>query len=171
MSRDKILALVWPDADDERGPRTLAQALYALRKNLGSDDAITGARELRLDPAFVSSDASEFASAVSRGDDERAVALYVGPLLDGFNLAGAEEFARWVDQERASLASDYLRALESLARATRAKGDAHESVMWWRKLAAIEPLNARARSGSWKHWRHRGIGRQRSNTRASTRCW
>jgi len=147
MSRDKILALLWPDAEDERGPRALTQALYALRKNLGSDDAITGARELRLDPAFVSSDASEFASAVSRGDDGRAVALYQGPFLDGFNLTGAEEFARWVDQERASLASDYSRALESLARATRAKGDAHESVMWWRKLAAIEPLNSRVAVG------------------------
>src|SRR4051812_47116904 len=81
VSRDKILALLWPDADDERGPRTLAQAIYALRKNLGAEDAITGAKELRFDAALVTSDVSDFAAAVSRGDDERAVATYAGPFL------------------------------------------------------------------------------------------
>ena len=68
VSRDKLLALLWPDADDERGPRTLAQAIYALRKNLGADDAIVGAKELRFDPSLVTSDVSEFTSAVARGD-------------------------------------------------------------------------------------------------------
>src|SRR5262245_25751377 len=55
MLRDKLLTVLWPDADDERGPRALTQALYALRKNLESDDAITGAKELRLNPQLVSS--------------------------------------------------------------------------------------------------------------------
>ena len=147
LSRDRVLALLWPDADDERGPRALAQALYALRRHLGADNAIEGAKELRFDPALVSSDIGEFASAVSRGDDERAVSLYHGPFLDGFHLNDADEFARWVDRERAALASDYSRALESLARSTRAAGDARASVGWWRKLAAIEPLNARVTVG------------------------
>ena len=26
VTREKLLSLIWPDADDERGPRTLAQA-------------------------------------------------------------------------------------------------------------------------------------------------
>ena len=95
VTREKILALLWPDADDERGPRTLAQALYALRKDLGAEEAIAGAKELRLDPAIVASDVSEFASAIARGDDERAVTLYHGPFLDGFHLTGSAEFGRW----------------------------------------------------------------------------
>jgi DNA-binding SARP family transcriptional activator len=115
VSRDKLLALLWPDADDDRGPRTLAQALYALRKNLNAEDAIAGAKELRFDPGLVSSDVSEFAAAVSRGDDERAVALYNGPFLDGFFLSGADEFSRWVDREPTT------RERSSLSRAARGR--------------------------------------------------
>jgi len=147
ISREKLLSLLWPDADDERGPRTLAQALYALRRDLGVEEAIVGSKDLRLDPALASSDASEFSSALARGEDERAVNLYQGPFLDGFHLAGADEFSRWAERERAAIANEYSRALESLARAARAAGDARTSVAWWRKLAAIEPLNARVTVG------------------------
>jgi DNA-binding SARP family transcriptional activator/tetratricopeptide (TPR) repeat protein/TolB-like protein len=147
LLRDKVLALLWPDSDDERASRTLTQALYALRKDLLAEDAITGAKELRFDPALVSSDVSEFAAAVSRGDDARAAELYGGPFLDGFHLSGAEEFARWVDRERAALAQDHARALESLARGELAKGNPAVAVGWWRKLAALEPLNARVTVG------------------------
>lgn len=147
VTREKLLSLLWPDADDERGPRTLAQALYALRKDLGAEDAITGLKELRLDPALVSTDVAEFASAVSRGDDERAVAQYRGPFLDGFHLPGADDFSRWVDVERAALGQEYSRTLESLARGARTAGDALTAVGWWRKLAGLEPLNARVTVG------------------------
>lgn len=147
ISREKLLSLLWPDADDERGPRTLAQALYALRRDLGVEDAISGSKDLRLDPGLASSDASEFASALASGDDERAVNLYHGPFLDGFHLPGAEEFSRWAERERAAIAVEYSRALESLARAARAAGDPRTAVAWWRKLAAVEPLNARVTVG------------------------
>jgi DNA-binding SARP family transcriptional activator len=147
ITREKVLSLLWPDADDERGPRTLTQAFYALRKDLGAEDAITGAKDLRLNPTIVSSDVGEFVAAVARGDDERAAALYEGPFLDGFRLPGAEEFARWLEAERASLAHDHVRILESLARAALAGGRAHDAVSWWRKLAALEPLNARVAVG------------------------
>jgi DNA-binding SARP family transcriptional activator/TolB-like protein len=147
ISREKLLSLLWPDADDERGPRTLAQALYALRRDLGVEEAIVGSKDLRLDPALTSSDVSEFASALARGEDERAVNLYHGPFLDEFHLAGADEFSRWAERERAAIAAEHSRALESLARVARADGDARMSVAWWRKLAAIEPLNARVTVG------------------------
>lgn len=147
LSREKLLSLLWPDADDERGPRTLAQALYALRRDLGTEEAVVGSKELRLDPALASSDVSEFASAVARGEDERAVNLYHGPFLDGFHLAGVDEFSRWVERERAAIAVQHSHALESLAREARAGGDARAAVAWWRKLAAVEPLNARVTVG------------------------
>jgi len=147
VSREKVLALLWPDADDERGSRTLSQALYALRKDLIAEDAIGGAKELHFDPALVTTDVSEFAAAVSRGDDARAAELYAGPFLDGFHVSGAEEFTRWVDRERAALAQDHARVVESLARSAFASGNVAASVGWWRRLAALEPLNARVAVG------------------------
>ena len=147
FAREKLLALLWPDAEDDRGSKALAQAIYALRKDLGADDAITGVTELRLDPSLVSSDVAEFAAAVSRGDDDRAVELYKGPFLDGFHLPNANDFTRWVEAERIVLAADHSRSLESLARRHRAAGDARAAVTAWRKLAALEPLNARVAVG------------------------
>jgi len=146
ISREKILSLLWPDAD-EQGARTLTQALYALRKDLGAEEVITGAKELRFDPALVSTDVGEFMSAVSRGDDSRAASLYQGPFLDGFHLSGADEFARWIEKERTALAHDHARVLESLARTALAQGQPEDSVAWWRKLAALDPLNARVTVG------------------------
>jgi DNA-binding SARP family transcriptional activator/TolB-like protein len=143
IAREKLLALLWPDADDERGPRALTQACYALRKELGSEDAITGARELRLNPGYVSTDVAEFAAALVRGDNERAAALYAGPFLDSFRLADADEFNRWVEAERGTLARDHARALESLATTALADGRAQDAVARWRELAALDPLNAR----------------------------
>jgi DNA-binding SARP family transcriptional activator/TolB-like protein len=147
VAREKVLSLLWPDAEDDRGSKALAQAIYALRKDLGADEVITGITELRLEPSLVSTDVGEFAAAVSRGDDDRAVEVYNGPFLDGFHLPNAADFTRWVDVERAALAADHSRSLESLARRHRAAGDARASVTTWRKLAALEPLNARVAVG------------------------
>jgi DNA-binding SARP family transcriptional activator/tetratricopeptide (TPR) repeat protein len=142
-----VLTLLWPDASDERGSRTLSQALYALRKDLLAEDAIGGSKDLRFDPALVTTDVTEFAAAVSRGNDARAAELYAGPFLDGFHVSGADEFTRWVERERAALAQDHVRAVESLARSALASGNAAASVGWWRRLAALEPLNARVAVG------------------------
>jgi DNA-binding SARP family transcriptional activator len=132
LSRDRLLSMLWPDADDERGPRALAQAIYALRKELGAEDIISGAKELRLDPMIATTDVAEFASAISRGDDARAAALYDGPFLEGFHLPGADEFSRWAERERSTLAHDYMRALEALARSSSSQGRAQEALTWWR---------------------------------------
>ena len=138
-----MLALLWPDADDERGPRALTQALYALRRELGSEDAITGARELRLNPAYVGTDVAEFAAALVRGDNERAAALYAGPFLDSFRLADADEFNRWVEGGTHHSGAR-SRARARIARATAlAAGRAQDAVARWRELAALDPLNAR----------------------------
>ena len=48
VSREKLIAWFWPDADEERGRRSLNQALYALRSELGSEDVLLGQRDLRL---------------------------------------------------------------------------------------------------------------------------
>ena len=35
LTRDKLIAFFWPDADEERARRGLSQAVYALRQDLG----------------------------------------------------------------------------------------------------------------------------------------
>jgi TolB-like protein/DNA-binding SARP family transcriptional activator len=143
ITRDKLLALLWPDAEIEQGRRALNQALYALRRDLGADELFVGMHELRLNPDVAACDVLQFESALRAGRFEDAAAHYGGPFLDGFRLAGAPEFERWADEERAELAHRLEGVLERLARTAAQRDEPLEAVRWWRRLAAIDPLDAR----------------------------
>src|SRR5690606_29185099 len=134
------LALFWPDLPEERARPNLAQALYALRRDLGGDGTIIGTNELRLDPALVGSDVAAFERACRDGDWERAAALHAGPFLDGVVLTGLDEFNRWADGERAALMH---RQSEVLEKAASASTDPVAALQWWRRLAAHEPYSGR----------------------------
>ena len=123
LSRDKLIGLLWSESDAERARNRLNVSVYELRKALGDDAILSAGDELRLNPDVVSTDTASFDAAMARGDHEAAVALYRGPLLDGFFLDDAPEFERWTDRERARLADSYARALEALADAAAGRRD------------------------------------------------
>src|SRR5437870_5461633 len=143
VSRDKLLAYLWPESSAEKARHLLNQALYSLRRDLTADELFLGSSELRLNPTVLPVDAREFEDAVDRGDAERAGALYAGPFLDGFFLSGAPEFEHWVETERARLARRAERALETLAGTATARGNHPAAVDWWRRLTALDPLSSR----------------------------
>lgn len=143
VSRERVMALLWPESDDDRARRALAQALYSLRRDLGDDDAIAGTKDLRLDAERVTSDVGELEAAIADGDLERAGRSYPAPFLDGFHVAGVPEFERWVDAERAAIEHAWVAAAEQLALRTVARGDHAAAARIWRRLATIDPLNAR----------------------------
>jgi hypothetical protein len=59
---------------------------------------------------------------VEQGHLEEAVALYRGPLLDGFHISRSVEFETWLDGERAALqhARSGMRAQPRVQRISRA---------------------------------------------------
>lgn len=142
VSRDRLAALLWPDAEMERARRSLNQALYALRLELGSEDAILGTRDLRFNPELVRTDIEEFEAAVSSGAVEQAARLYGGPFLGDFTLPGAPEFTRWAEEEREALDGAYRRILEAVARKAADRGDWSAAVLWWRRLAGLDRASA-----------------------------
>ena len=147
LSRDKVSAYLWPESDVEHARNLLKQACYTLRRDLHAPELFLGAVELRLNPDVITSDIGTLEDALARGDPAGAVAVYAGPFLDGFYLAGAAEFERWVEETRAALKTRVCEALESLATQTASAGDVHEAVKWWRRLAALDPLGARPALG------------------------
>ena len=86
VSRDRIQAMLWPEADDEQGRHALKQAIYALRRDLGVGEPFLGSRDLTLNPEEVTSDVAEFEGLLRRSEWDRAVSLYDGPFLDGFRV-------------------------------------------------------------------------------------
>ena len=147
MSRDKLIACLWPESDTEHGRNLLKQACFGLRRDLHEPELFLGTTELRLNPAAIASDVHAFQEAVERGDLAGAVALYRGPFLDGFYLTGADDFERWVETERARMARVVCEALESLATRAAAHGDHRAAEQWWRRLTQIDPLSSRAALG------------------------
>lgn len=146
ISRDKLIAFLWPESDAEHARNALKQACHALRRDL-HPDLFLGAAELRLNPDVITSDIASLQDALDRGDQARAVAAYAGPFLDGFYLHEAGEFERWVEATRAALKTRVAEAFESLATQAASAGDAQTAAKWWRRLAALDPLSSRAALG------------------------
>jgi len=143
ISRAKLVGLLWPDSDEEKARRVLAQTLYSLRRDLGAEELVVGTNDLRLNAEVVATDVGEFGALVEQGELSAAAALYEGPFLDGFYLPGAPEFERWAEETRASLAHRYAGLVERLADEASKKGTSADEVAWCRKLAAVDPLSAK----------------------------
>jgi DNA-binding SARP family transcriptional activator len=144
VSRERLLALFWPDQPPETARHALDVALSALRRALPDGALASRPLGVAVDPGRVAVDATEFEAALDAGDLAGAVGRYAGPFLDGVELPGAAEFGRWVEDERAVLARRHVDALQTLATGARAAGDRATAVRWAQAWAAAEPVGARA---------------------------
>jgi TolB-like protein/DNA-binding SARP family transcriptional activator len=142
-SRDKAVASLWPESDQEKGRNLLSVAMYVIRSSLGDAALVGTGDELRLDAEVVRSDVADFEAALARGDHAAAVSLYRGPFLDGFFLSDAPDFEQWVSRERERLAAGHRKALEALADQAEAAGDFASAVEHWKTRAAMDPYDSR----------------------------
>jgi DNA-binding SARP family transcriptional activator/Flp pilus assembly protein TadD len=143
VSRDKLMAWLWPERESEPARRLLNQAVHALRQALGPETILSAGDELQFNAAVIDCDVVAFEEALVAGAPDRAVPLYGGPFLDGFYLDDAPEFERWVDRERDRLAAAYAKAAESLAAAAERAGDSSGAVEWWKARSAHDPYDSR----------------------------
>lgn len=143
VSRDKLMAFLWPEHDSERARHALSDSVYQLNKVLGGDAVLAVGVELRLNAAVLACDVRAFQEAIEAEAWDDAVQVYAGPFLDGFFLSDAIEFERWVEAQRERLAGQYAGALESLANQRVAGGDVTGAVSAWSRLAAHDAYSSR----------------------------
>jgi DNA-binding SARP family transcriptional activator len=147
VTRDKLVAYLWPESDEDHARNALRQALHTLRHGLKATDSVTGGDPVRLDPRIVASDLEELETAFRLGKPERAIAVYAGPFLDGFHVPGSLEFERWVDERRAHYAGRVTSAVLAFAQAASKRGDTTDALAWWRRLVELDPLDSRGAAG------------------------
>jgi DNA-binding SARP family transcriptional activator/TolB-like protein len=147
VSRDRLLALLWPESSTDRARRNLADCVYLVRKALGEEAVVSAGDDLLLDPGRVETDAAKFRARLAEGDPESVVALYHGPFLDGFHLPDAPDYEDWLSREREWFARARANALEALAVAADKSGDLRGAVERWRAAAEAEPHNSRVALG------------------------
>ncbi len=143
LSRDKLLALLWPESGTADARHLLRESLYIIRSALGEHAVLSTGDDLRLNPDGLACDLWQLEASLGLDDLEGALGLYHGPFLDGFHLSGAEEFERWAEGERAHLARRYASALEQAAERRMQAGDPVRAVEWWSRLARDDPYNSR----------------------------
>ncbi|HUP90005.1 MAG TPA: BTAD domain-containing putative transcriptional regulator, partial [Longimicrobiales bacterium] len=141
--RDSLLGLFWPELDQERGRAALRQALYTLRQALGNDVLLTrGDGEVAINTEKLSCDVVRFRSLLT-SDPAAAADLYSGDVLNGFFIAEAPEFERWLEEERWLLRREAAAAAWSVAECIREK-DVEAAANWAARAAALDPFNEEA---------------------------
>ena len=143
--RDTLLALFWPELDQERGRAALRKAAHVVRQGLGPGAVVgRGDEELGLAEGAVACDAVAFERAVGERRFGDALELYRGDLLEGFFISGAPEFERWVERERARCREQAAGAAWAAAEQAAAEERDVLAVKWARRALDFTPTDESA---------------------------
>lgn len=137
-ARERLLAMLWPEADDASARHSLRNALHALRQVLGDEVVVTrGDSFVGLDFDALRCDALELRGYLTAGRLDEAVALWRGDLAPGFHVSGAPDFERWLEEQRVELRRAVRAAAWQRARELKGAGMAELDAV--RRAAKLDP--------------------------------
>jgi DNA-binding SARP family transcriptional activator/class 3 adenylate cyclase/predicted ATPase len=139
--RHRLAGLFWPDFGEAQARASLRQALTAIRKQTGhlllsDQDAIGFATDA------VQVDVTEFEALSASGDQDdhhRAIALYRGDFLDGFQ-ADTSAFDQWLSTERERLHQRAIDLATKLLGQHESEGQIDAAAAMAARIVALDPL-------------------------------
>jgi serine/threonine-protein kinase len=138
--RDALLALLWPELDQEHGRASLRKAVHHLRRSLGEDVLVgRGDEELGIRETAFWCDAAAVERALDAGETATALELYRGHFLEAFFLPDAPEFERWLERERARLRERAFQGAWAAAERETDAQNAFGAAYWGRRAAGLVP--------------------------------
>ncbi|HUQ47106.1 MAG TPA: BTAD domain-containing putative transcriptional regulator [Gemmatimonadaceae bacterium] len=139
-TRDELVAMFWPELDQEHARAALRKALHRLRKTIGEDTIIVaGGETIGIADSAVWCDVAAFHDALDAGRVIDALKIYRGDLLPGFFVGGAPQFERWLDAERIELRSAAAGAAWKASDEAERSGDRVSCARWARYSARLTP--------------------------------
>jgi DNA-binding SARP family transcriptional activator len=142
--RDTLLALFWPNADQDHARASLRKALHALRRALGDDSILSrGDEEVAVDFQYVFCDAAAFDVSLSANRLEEALEIYRGDLLAGFFIDDSQEFEQWLQSERTRLRAAAARAAYAFSDQLEAGGNVDAALAWARRSLELADTDER----------------------------
>jgi DNA-binding SARP family transcriptional activator/tetratricopeptide (TPR) repeat protein len=141
VRRAEMATLMWPDADAEHAQCDVRQALRNLAR--GPFAAAIG-RDRTGVWLCGECDVHAFRAAVAEGRWSDAFALHDGPLLQGFEIDDADEYAAWLASERSAVAGDWRRVCRALGREAAGAGRHDDAQRYADLLVAADPVDERA---------------------------
>lgn len=146
-TRNHLATLLWSEFPASNARRSLRVALFQLRQALQSADIkrllMSDGDLLRLHPDATECDLHHFCRLAVDGSEPalvKAIALYRGPLLEGFTLPDAPLFDEWLRLEDERLVQAYLGALEGLAGQAEARQEWDKAIGYLQRLVQTDPL-------------------------------
>ena len=159
--RERLAGLFWGDRSDRKARRSLATALWHIRRCLPREGLILSVpHSVHFDPqADLWLDVDEFESLASHQDVSKlqaAVALYRGDLLDGF-------YDDWVLSERYRLETLFAEALARLMATHETRGEHDATLTTALRLLRCDPLREDAYRAAMRAYcrlgqRHAAVG-------------
>jgi DNA-binding SARP family transcriptional activator len=143
ITREKAMALLWPESEPEKARHALNQTVYRLRKDLGDDWLEAKGERLRITEA-VSIDVHLFQAALDGGHILEALDIYDGPFLAGWAFPGTGQFESWVDRVRIQLSRSFRKASRDRVATLRDEEELSEALAIARRWADADPLDDEA---------------------------
>ena len=137
--RRELVELLWEDTDSSTALKNLRHAAYTVRKVLGMDLFLPGQRTvLELNPEIpIACDVLDFRKS---GTLEH----YQGEFLSGFALPGNNAFEEWLNSQRSTLRTQYLKGLLAAEREAFAAGELDRAEKLGLEYIARDPLEESA---------------------------
>ena len=141
--RERLAAMLWPEADEERARGALRRTLSAIRTSAVGVGLEADTAMAQLDGA-VDVDVRRFRELRAAGEHEEAISLYAGDLLAGFSLRDAPEFEEWQQEQGEALRSELAASLESAINGHREAGRLPKAIDYARRWLELDHLNETA---------------------------
>ena len=139
--RERLMALLWSNREDQQARQSLNDALVSIRRLCDGDSeklVYSDSEQVTLRSATLQTDVAQF-RALLHDDPLAAANLYVGPFLDGLSISDPG-FEDWLGTTRSAFESEACDALLRAANAAIRKSDTGLAVELARRLVALDPL-------------------------------
>ena len=148
QSRERLLALLCGDVDEESARNTFKTLLAEVRSLLrgldsGIDWILSDGDLLRLNPhapLWLDTEIFEKVATGSIRNLNQAIELYRGSFLDGFSLKDAPDFEGWMRSARDHFHRLYLKTLRRLAEMHESENQLEQAIHCTQLLIAADPL-------------------------------
>jgi len=176
--RDKVGAILWPDAEESRMRQNLRRALYNLRQTLDLPAAsepllLVTPQDLQLNPksdhwldvAHFRALLTQYHSHAHPADANcvachqhlaEAVTLYRGDFLAGFSLPASEPFEEWRLFTQEALHVAMLEALTNLATFHQKRQEPAQAISYYQRQIELEPWREEAHQALMRLFAARG---------------
>jgi len=137
-TRDHLVNLFWADSDENVAKKNLRNAIYIIKKTLGVEVFLSPQRSMiELNPEIE----LDLDIEVFLGDDEVAVDVYCGPLIEGMNIKGCENFDNWLINQRQYYETLYIQKTLNITHKLFDDKQYKSVEKYCKKLIKIDPFD------------------------------